>query len=181
MSGSVERERAGSVGAGAVRVSDAEREQVASRLAAAHAEGRLTLAEFDERVRSAHGAVVRADLDPLLADLPATGRAGSVASSSGPSSGPIGPGTTGERRRHHGPTAPFAPAWMLGGPCAALGLRASVAAWATASLVNLVIWVAVVAGTGTLVHPWWIWVAGPWGLVLLARVAARRAAPARTG
>lgn len=53
-----------------LRVADVERERVAAVLARAHGEGRLTLAEYDERVRSAHGAVVRADLAPLTADLP---------------------------------------------------------------------------------------------------------------
>ena len=62
---------------GAVRVSDAEREQVATRLVAAHGEGRLTLAEYDERVRAAHAAVVRDDLAVLLADLPGPASAGS--------------------------------------------------------------------------------------------------------
>lgn len=57
-------------GADQVRVADAEREQVAAVLAQAHGEGRLTLAEYDERVRAAHGALVRADLAPLTADLP---------------------------------------------------------------------------------------------------------------
>lgn len=57
-------------GADRLRVADADRERVASVLERAHAEGRLTLAEYDERVRAAHGAVVRADLTPLTADLP---------------------------------------------------------------------------------------------------------------
>ena len=59
-----------------MRVSDADRAQVADRLARAHGEGRLTLAEYDERVRAAHGAVVRDDLAPLLTDLPGEGQPG---------------------------------------------------------------------------------------------------------
>ena len=38
---------------GELRVADADRERVAARLAQAHAEGRLTLAEYDEQVRTA--------------------------------------------------------------------------------------------------------------------------------
>jgi hypothetical protein len=34
--------------------------------------------------------------------------------------------------------------------------------------VNLVIWVLVSATTSQLVYPWPLWVAGPWGAVLLA-------------
>ncbi|MEU6129612.1 DUF1707 domain-containing protein [Saccharopolyspora sp. NPDC047091] len=55
----------------ALRVSDADRDQVAERLRAAFDEGRLGLAEYDERVRDAYAAVTRADLVPLTADLPA--------------------------------------------------------------------------------------------------------------
>jgi hypothetical protein len=53
-----------------VRASDAEREQVAQQLGRAVGEGRLTLAEFSDRVGQAHGAVTRAELVPLTADLP---------------------------------------------------------------------------------------------------------------
>jgi hypothetical protein len=54
-----------------VRASDAEREQVAARLGRAVGEGRLTLAEFSDRVGQAHAATTRGDLAPLTADLPA--------------------------------------------------------------------------------------------------------------
>ncbi|MCA1188383.1 MULTISPECIES: DUF1707 domain-containing protein [unclassified Saccharopolyspora] len=59
----------------AVRASDADREQVAERLRTAFDEGRLGLAEYDERVRDAYAAVTRADLVPLTADLPAAAEA----------------------------------------------------------------------------------------------------------
>ena len=49
------------------------------------------------------------------------------------------------------------------------GLRAVWAVWTTAVLVNLVIWAAVSVSAGDLVYFWPIWVAGPWGAVLLAR------------
>ncbi|MEJ2868337.1 DUF1707 domain-containing protein [Actinomycetospora sp. OC33-EN08] len=146
---------------GAVRVSDGERERVARRLVAAHGEGRLTLAEYDERVRAAHGAVVRDDLAPLLADLPAE---------TGPRATPAP-----ARRREVSSRPSFPGAPPL--PFAACGGRGAVAAWAVASAVNVVIWLAVSLATASPVYPWWIWVAGPWGLVLalggLGRVAAR--------
>jgi DUF1707 SHOCT-like domain len=56
---------------GEIRASDAEREQVAAELGRAVGEGRLTLAEFSDRVGQAHAAVTRAELVPLTADLPA--------------------------------------------------------------------------------------------------------------
>ena len=55
---------------GKLRVSDAERESVAARLRDAAAEGRLTLAEADERQALAYAARIRDDLTPLTADLP---------------------------------------------------------------------------------------------------------------
>jgi ferric-dicitrate binding protein FerR (iron transport regulator) len=56
---------------GALRASDAEREAVAARLRTAAAEGRLTLAEADERQAAAYAARTRDELVPLTADLPA--------------------------------------------------------------------------------------------------------------
>lgn len=53
-----------------VRVSDAEREAVARRLERALRDGRLTVAEFDERVQAAYTARTRGDLDDLTGDLP---------------------------------------------------------------------------------------------------------------
>jgi hypothetical protein len=57
-------------GAGRIRASDAERERLARFLAAAFAEGRLDVAEFDIRVAAAYAAVYRDELIPLISDLP---------------------------------------------------------------------------------------------------------------
>lgn len=65
-----------------VRASDAEREQVATRLGQAVGEGRLTLSEFSDRVGQTHAAVTRAELASITADLPA------------PSAAPAAPGKT---------------------------------------------------------------------------------------
>ena len=59
-----------------IRVSDAERTEVADRLAAHFAEGRLNQAEFDERVAQAMNATTRGDLSGLFDDLPEPGPAG---------------------------------------------------------------------------------------------------------
>jgi hypothetical protein len=58
-------------GAGGVRASDAEREQTAARLREAAAEGRLDLAELEQRLASVYAARLRHQLVPLVADLPA--------------------------------------------------------------------------------------------------------------
>lgn len=54
-----------------IRASDADRDGTATRLRVAVNEGRLSLDEFDERLRGAYAAVTRGDLEPLTADLPA--------------------------------------------------------------------------------------------------------------
>lgn len=56
-----------------MRVSDADRDQVAAVLREAAAEGRLTFEELDERLDRTYNAQVYADLTPLLADLPSDG------------------------------------------------------------------------------------------------------------
>jgi len=53
-----------------LRASNAEREATVERLQHAVGEGRLTLAEFEERAQAAYAASTRADLDALTADLP---------------------------------------------------------------------------------------------------------------
>jgi hypothetical protein len=54
-----------------VRVSDDERESVAQALRQHAVDGRLDAAELEARLERAYGASLRADLVPLLADLPA--------------------------------------------------------------------------------------------------------------
>ncbi|GAA4907671.1 hypothetical protein GCM10023204_10800 [Actinomycetospora succinea] len=53
-----------------VRASDAEREIVVERLQRAMGNGRLTVAEFDERVAAAYAATTRGQLAELTKDLP---------------------------------------------------------------------------------------------------------------
>lgn len=134
-----------------MRVADTDREQVAGRLQAAYAEGRLDLAEYDERVRQAWASRTYGELDRLTADLPrGQGRQPAVASRTAPAE---------ERTRGAG--------------------RAPVAAWLSVSLINLVIWAMVSLSTLSWVYPWWIWVAGPWGAVLLAGWITGRSGGAR--
>jgi hypothetical protein len=71
-----------------VRASDRERDAVVQRIQQAFAEGRLDDTEFDERMRAALTARTRADLDVLLADLPAE----TAAPVSAPAAAGRGPG-----------------------------------------------------------------------------------------
>lgn len=54
-----------------VRASDAERDATIERLSGATGDGRLTLEEFSQRMEQASSARTRAELDRLVADLPA--------------------------------------------------------------------------------------------------------------
>jgi hypothetical protein len=53
-----------------IRASDAERDEVVTRLREASVEGRLTLEEFTERMTIAYDAWTHAELEPLVRDLP---------------------------------------------------------------------------------------------------------------
>lgn len=66
---------------GALRASDAEREATVAALHRALGEGRLDLAETDERVSGAYSARYCDELPRLLADLPASRTTGSGAPS----------------------------------------------------------------------------------------------------
>ncbi|MFS4095609.1 DUF1707 SHOCT-like domain-containing protein [Streptomyces sp. AF1A] len=58
-----------------LRASDADRERVAEVLRDALAEGRLDMAEFEERLEATYGARTYGELAPITRDLPATGAA----------------------------------------------------------------------------------------------------------
>jgi hypothetical protein len=53
-----------------LRASNAEREKTVEALQHAVGEGRLTMAEFEERAAAAYAAKTRAELNVLTADLP---------------------------------------------------------------------------------------------------------------
>lgn len=53
-----------------MRAADTDRERVAEQLRSAHAEGRLDLSEYDERIQQAWAARTYGELSALTADLP---------------------------------------------------------------------------------------------------------------
>jgi hypothetical protein len=132
----------------ALRASDAERDAVADLLREAHAEGRLTVEEFTERLDAAFAARTHGDLVALTRDLPSL--------------------RTPERRRRTGDEAQ--PARRRESPS---GITAAWGAWAVVVSVNLVIWAAVSLATWDLVYFWPMWVAFPWGIVLVIATASR--------
>jgi Domain of unknown function (DUF1707) len=80
------------------RASDRERDAVVQRVQDAFAEGRLDDTEFDERTRAALTARTQADLETLLADLPAPA-AGTVPAVAGPGPGRFAIALKGSVRR----------------------------------------------------------------------------------
>jgi hypothetical protein len=138
-----------------MRASDADRQEAIERLRTALDEGRLKMDEYLERMGLASEAVTYGDLAPLYADLPETG---SVArrGPAGPPSAPRAaypPAAAVSRRGFAGLPAPLKVLWTI---------------WGAIVSVNLVVWVLVSATTAHLIYPWPLWVAGPWGAVLLA-------------
>ncbi|HEY0573137.1 MAG TPA: DUF1707 domain-containing protein [Pseudonocardia sp.] len=176
-----------------LRAADVDRERVAERLSRAHAEGRIDLVEFDERVAAAYAARTYAELTPLTADLPPEmprQSPSAVRSSAGPAS--AGPGSAAPGladpgsadpgsarpgrsvRRHPGGTATRSDGW-------AVARRIQLACWLFVGLLNVAIWAAVSIGVGGGVYPWWVWVVGPWGVVLVLEHLAARLRPGRPG
>jgi uncharacterized protein DUF1707 len=134
-----------------LRAGDADRELVLERLRAARVEGRLDLEEFDERVTAALAARTYGELGAITADLP------------GGSPDPRPLGTPRPRPRVSAP------------PRQEMDLRGGVAAWVVVNLLMMAIWTVVGVTTGVFGHPWWIWVAAPSGMILLASWLGARA------
>lgn len=129
-----------------LRAGDSDRERVIDLLRSAHAEGRLDLLEFDERVESAWKARTYGELGRLTADLPA------ALPSVRPAAEPAVPPRDGR------------------------DLPEDVRSWIGVSVVTIVIWGITSIATGGLIYPWFLWVAGPWGAILLARWIGSRGA-----
>jgi hypothetical protein len=81
---------------GSFRVGHGERDAVAAILQAAAAEGRLSMAELDERLDAALQAKTYADLDPLVADLSVEPPSRALSVDRLPAHGPPPPGFTRE-------------------------------------------------------------------------------------
>lgn len=136
------------------RASDADRDRVAALLREAHAEGRLDVDELAERLDATYASRTYGELAALTHDLPvARDRAApsDVAAAT--------------------PAVPGAPAARL--PARDRDVRGAWAAWGVAVSVNVVIWLLVALTSGP-VYFWPMWVAGPWGAVLLVLTVAGR-------
>jgi uncharacterized protein DUF1707 len=126
-----------------MRAADADRHRIADRLKAALDEGRLSLHEYDDRVREAYAARTYADLLGLVADLPQPGL----------SAEDVTARRAAERRRE---------ARKL--PMALMVLWTI---WAALAAVNVVVYVLVEATVDEDVYMWPVWLLVP-GAALLA-------------
>lgn len=140
-----------------IRASDDDRDRAASLLREHHAVGRLSVEEFNERLDQLYTAKTMGEIDELLADLPGIDLYRL-------------PDAT--LPRYRGPAAGSGgviPSLQAQGSVARPGSRSSGVwrgawgSWLCVSMLTFVIWL--LAGAG---YPWFLWVAGPWGAVLLA-------------
>jgi hypothetical protein len=125
-----------------IRISDADREAVATALGQNAAEGRLTLQELDERLDRVYGAKTYAELGPVLVDLPPSANAGA---SDGRARG-------GRRTRRAGSRPPRSRYVMLSALCWAI--------WGIS---------VAVSSQHNLEGLWPLWLTVPCGLALLRR------------
>jgi hypothetical protein len=134
-----------------LRAADADRQFVADRLKDALDEGRLSLSEYDERLRDAYAARTYGDLDRLLVDLPMHQHAPLV-----PVARPA-------------PSAPLPPVVLPGGRRpVTMWLLSMWGSWLSTVLVCIVIWAVTDLANGDAPTYFWpVWVAGPWGALLL--------------
>jgi hypothetical protein len=135
-----------------MRASDADRQEVVGRLRAALDEGRLKMDEYLDRMALASEAVTYGDLAPLYADLP---ESGSLYRREPAAAAPA-------------PNPPAAPVVRRGGFAALpTPLKVLWTIWGAIVAVNVVVWGLASASTDAVIYPWPLWVAGPWGVLLL--------------
>jgi hypothetical protein len=132
-----------------LRAGDTDRAAVATVLGRHMAEGRLTVAEYDERVSRAYAARTFGELAELTADLPSTPRAVEPVHREHP----VGPSGYGSAARC-GPPRHLHSAWR---------------SWQRTALIVVAIWAITSIMATSFIYFWPIWVIGPWGAMLLAQ------------
>jgi hypothetical protein len=149
-----------------LRASDGDREAVASDLGKHMAAGRLTLAEYDERLARVYAARTYGELDELTADLPSltptpAGDEAAPTTAPAPRPSPVTGGPVSGL-----PVPPPVPPWGWHGH--GYGQQ-SWRAWLATSAIVLTIYLVTSLGNGAFEYFWPMWVIGPWGAVLLAQ------------
>jgi hypothetical protein len=131
-----------------MRAADADRQAVADQLKAALDEGRLDLHEYDERLQQAYAAKTYGELQPLLSDLPSAGLA--VPAQRGPSGALAAPGLDASN-------AELTRRWVL----------EVWASWIPVVGITTVVWLISSIASAELLYFWPVWVAAPWGVILV--------------
>jgi hypothetical protein len=140
-----------------IRASDDDRDRAASLLREHHAVGRLSVEEFNERLDQVYAAKTMGEIDELLADLP------------GIDLYRLPDATLPRYRAPAAGSGRVIPSLQAQGNVARAGgrfgavWRGAWGSWLAVSMLTFVIWL--LSGAG---YPWFLWVAGPWGAVLLA-------------
>jgi uncharacterized protein DUF1707 len=146
-----------------MRASDLDRDQIVTRLRGAYEEGRLAIDEYVSRMETACQARTYGELAVLCDDLPtATAAASSKTGTSSKTSANLA-------------ASPASSTFAL----LPAALKVLWTVWLAIVSVNVVVWATVSLTGQQWVYPWPLWVAGPWGAVLLAIsasvIAGRRA------
>jgi hypothetical protein len=146
-----------------LRASDADRAAVADVLGGHLSAGRLTVAEFDDRLSRAYAARTYGELAELTTDLPA------------PEPRPVAPPAT-QPAPAGGCGAGWGQAWAHGwnGGRGPASLRAAWASWVSTAVIVVGIWLVTSIASAEVGYFWPLWVIGPWGVVLLARTLGER-------
>src|SRR5580704_13158531 len=139
-----------------MRASDADRQEVVERLRSALDDGRLKMDEYLESMGVAYEAVTYGDLVPLYRDLPEARPVARPQAAAPPAPVPAPKAEVVRRGAFASLPTPLKVLWTI---------------WATVVSINVVVWVLVSATTAHLIYPWPLWVAGPWGVVLLGVTA----------
>ncbi|MFI7598387.1 DUF1707 domain-containing protein [Actinoplanes sp. NPDC049681] len=132
-----------------MRAADADRHTVAEQLKSALDEGRLSLAEYDERVRDVYAARTYADLMPLVADLPKPGQ--SAAEVKGRRADEV------RREARRLPTALMV-LWTI---------------WGSVAAVNLAVWIIVATTVAGDLYPWPVWLLVPGAALAVTTVGVQ--------
>ncbi|HEY7594766.1 MAG TPA: DUF1707 domain-containing protein [Actinophytocola sp.] len=136
-----------------MRAGDSDRQAVAEKLKQAHDEGRLDLAEYDERLQQAYAAKTYGELDALLDDLPGTSAAPRPAAA--PAATPAPP-----------PEKRSARAGQL--------VRAWLGGFGGIFVICTAIWLATSIGNGHVEYFWPVWLLIPMAFGVLGRLGGGR-------
>ena len=131
-----------------MRAGDDDREAVAASLGTHMAAGRLSLAEYEDRLARVYAARTFGELAELTADLPRLPAAPAPAPAHQPVPAPVSAGQVDTRPPGH--------------------MEHSWRAWLSTSVIVLVVYLSISLSSGSFDYFWPIWVIGPWGAVLLA-------------